>query len=518
MGRKKSQGHLSVNMMANLTAFIIHAGIQFFVIPILSEQIGNEAYGFIGIANEFVQYANIFTILLNGVVARFVAYEIHRGKIERANQYFNSVLIADIMIAAVMSLSAILFISRLEKVLVISKEILPDVKIIFALTFLNFIIVTIFSVMNVATFVTNRIDIAAIRNIIGYFIELLVVICLFVFCPVVKPFFLIAGTLISTLFLSLANVWITRRLLPELTVSVYSYNFAMMKDLMKTGMWSSISQFSNVLLGSTVMIMGNIFLGGNVIGLISLSKSIPNCMNTLFFSIYNVFTPNMVRYYAQGKYKELVKYARFAMTIMSVLVIPITIGVIVYAPDFMRLWLAGKTYTEIIEISNFCRIIAVGMLIQTPSMPLMYFAVATNKIRKDTVFSMILSGIFLLGTFIGLKYYLWGGEVIVLSQTINTIIKSLFWTPIYAAKTIGEKWSVFYECYIRAIIVAGVIWICYVGMKNHMIFETWQNFFVNIMGGGCIGYIVAFVLLVSREQKKSFLYKIQTIVKNIKTN
>lgn len=507
MQYKKNSGRLSINLIANIIAFAVHAGIQFFVVPILSEQVGNEAYGFISIANEFVQYANIFTVLLNGVVGRFVAYEIHKGDLKRANQYFSSVLVADIVISAVFVFVGIVFVSHVERFLVVSPEILDDVRKIFALTFLNFILVTLFSVMNIATFVKNRIDVAAARNIIGYFVELSAIIGLFVLTPMVKAYYMVAGTLAGTVFLSVSNIIITRRFTPELQISIKNYKFSMMKDMLKTGMWSSVSQLSSTLLGSTVIILGNLFLGGNVVGLISLAKTLPNCLNTLFYTIYNVFTPNMVRSYAKGEIDQMIEYGRSAMRIMSFIVMPIVIGVFVFVPDFMKLWLSGKTAEEVLIISRYCRILVFGMLIEVPSMPLMYFSVATNKVREDTLFTLINSGVLLLLSYIGLKFFSLGGEVVVLSQVINMTIKFLVWTPIYAAKTVERKWHTFYPCYLRCLLSMGILFVGFLCVKPILRVDTWLGFGISaLLLGGC-GYLISFIVVLSKQQKKQVIEK-----------
>lgn len=505
---KKNNGKLSVNLIANLIAFVVHAGIQFFIVPILSEKVGNEAYGFISTANEFVQYANIFTVLLNGVVGRFVAYEIHKGDLERANQYFNSVLIADIVLAAAFGVVGIVFVSHVERFLVISSEVLADVRIIFALTFLNFIFVTLFSVMGIATFVKNRIDIAAIRNIVGYLVELAVIIGLFIFTPTVKAYYMVAGTLASTLYLAIVNIAITMRLTPELHISIKNCKISMMKDMMKTSVWSSVSQVSSTLLGSTTIILGNLFVGGNVIGLISFAKTLPNCMNTLFYTIYNVFTPNMVKCFAKGKIDEMIEYACHSMKIMTFIMAPIVIGIFVFIPNFLELWLSGKSVEELQIIGFYCRIILLGMFFEIPSMPLMYFSVATNKVRNDTLFSLNNSIVLLILSYIGLKYFSLGGAVIVSSQMISTTTKFLLWVPMYAAKTVERKWNTFYPGYFKSFFSMLIVFMGYVCIKPLLCMDTWISFGLSAVSLGGLGYLLTFVMLFSQQEKKLFIRKI----------
>ena len=79
----------SINLITNLLAFVINAGINFFLTPYLLEQLGTESYGFIGLANDFVGYANIFAMALNTMSGRVISVSYNRGEKEKANPNMN---------------------------------------------------------------------------------------------------------------------------------------------------------------------------------------------------------------------------------------------------------------------------------------------------------------------------------------------------------------------------------------------------------------------------------------------
>ena len=58
----KSAGkQMSINIIASIVSFAVTVGINFFLTPYLVKEVGSDAYGFIGLANNFVQYATIVT-------------------------------------------------------------------------------------------------------------------------------------------------------------------------------------------------------------------------------------------------------------------------------------------------------------------------------------------------------------------------------------------------------------------------------------------------------------------------
>ena len=77
MEGKKS---ISINFIASMIVFAINLGISFFLTPFVTKRIGTEAYGFVSLANNFVNYATLITIALNSMSGRFVSVAIHQGK------------------------------------------------------------------------------------------------------------------------------------------------------------------------------------------------------------------------------------------------------------------------------------------------------------------------------------------------------------------------------------------------------------------------------------------------------
>ena len=99
---------LFINLISQIIAFAVNLSINFFVTPYIVEQLGSEAYGFIGLANNFVNYASIVTIALNSMLGRFVTINFHQGNIKKANMYYNSVLLANVILSVIMLIPSIL--------------------------------------------------------------------------------------------------------------------------------------------------------------------------------------------------------------------------------------------------------------------------------------------------------------------------------------------------------------------------------------------------------------------------
>ena len=48
---------------------------KFFLTPYIVDNLGQETYGFVGLANNFSSYITMFTVALNGMLSRYVTVE-----------------------------------------------------------------------------------------------------------------------------------------------------------------------------------------------------------------------------------------------------------------------------------------------------------------------------------------------------------------------------------------------------------------------------------------------------------
>ena len=160
-----------INLVSNILSFIIQLGINFIVTPIIVLKVGDAAYGFVGLANNFVSYANIFTIVINSMASRFITVEYVKDKKDEANKYYSSVFFMNIIMSILIFVVTTIFIMNIDVLLNVPQELLGDVKITFVLSFINLILSLFNTIFNVAAFVSNRIDLSAIRNIAGNLIK-----------------------------------------------------------------------------------------------------------------------------------------------------------------------------------------------------------------------------------------------------------------------------------------------------------------------------------------------------------
>ena len=67
---------MSINIIASLVAFFVQFGISFFLSPYIVSRLGEEAYGFINLSNNFVSYASLLAVAVNSMASPITSIDI----------------------------------------------------------------------------------------------------------------------------------------------------------------------------------------------------------------------------------------------------------------------------------------------------------------------------------------------------------------------------------------------------------------------------------------------------------
>ena len=200
MSETNKNKQLIVNVIANLLCCIVSTGISFVITPRIIAQMGSQGGAYLTQANDFINYAAIAATALNSMGGRFITIRIHQKDAKGANEYFNSILYCNLGIVGFLIVPVILVVQFLEKIINIDPALTNDVKILFALTFVNFMVTIISTTFSTATFATNRMDLTAFRTIESQILKAGILVLAFTFLPI-KICYMGFATLIATVYL-----------------------------------------------------------------------------------------------------------------------------------------------------------------------------------------------------------------------------------------------------------------------------------------------------------------------------
>lgn len=498
MGSKK---RYAINGFAQIFAFMVSLCITFFLTPYIVSQLGAAAYGFVGLASNFVSYAQIITIALNSMAGRFITISVHQNRIEDARKYFSSVFFSNIILVAFISIIGIVVLAKLENIVNIPSEIVYDVKLLFFCIFLDFFISLIFNVYNVSTFIANRLDLSSIRTIVANFIKAILLVAIFYLFDA-AVWYIGLATVISTLYIIATNIILKRKLTPELCISLKYFDFNSIKELLSAGVWNIISKLNSLLSSGFNLLLANLFIGATPMGLLSITRRIPTLTLTLFERINAIFAPPWTKLYATNQtealHRQIIKTIRIFGTICT---IP-TAFIFVFSDYFYALWLPSQDSKILYYLTvGACMDLPIAM----PLQPIYNLYPITNKIRANSIFGLFIFSLTFIVVVIGL--HVTEGDfthLMIISSTCSffNTIKALTFLPLYGAHCIGLNAKLLYVCILRSLVAFVLLIASLFTLKSLFPQPSWTILALSLIATCVLGGLFGYLIMLNKDDHK----------------
>ena len=444
------------NFISNVIAFVTNFCISFFLTPFIIRTIGVEANGFVTLANNFVEYAQLFTVALNSMAGHFITIKVQQKQITQANKYFTSLTFANIILSVVFTVIFSIIILFLDRFLSISPGSVNDIKVLWAFVVLSFIINLATSSYWVSTFVSDRLDKSALCTARGTVLRAVTLVLLYSF---LRPhtFYMGIATLVSGLNVLISHVYFKHKLTPQLRVRREYFDFGCIKELVSSGIWNSVSKLSTILSSGLDLLVSNIFVGGVAMGVLNLSKIPSNIIITLFTSITSIFVPQLTIAYAKKDHDDLKKQLFFSIKLMCLFSsIPIAI-LVGFGKTFYGLWVPSQDS----ELLTLLAVIACFSLVfALPMEPVYNIFTVKNKIKVPSLVLICFSVVSLLTVFIGLRFFHSENAKIIYLACVGAIfntIRVLTFLPVYASRCINSTASAFYSMILRNVLSVAIL-------------------------------------------------------------
>ena len=484
-----------VNLISSIVVFIVSMGINFFLTPYILKSLGNEAYGFVGLSNAIVAYALVVTAAINSVSGRFVAYEWHKDDVSAANAYYSSVLVVNIFFCVLILLGAGIFILNLQSVLNVSDALLGDVRLTFAFYFINFCVGLFNGVISVSMFIKNKLYIISVRNAASSAILAVLIVALFYFFRPMIAYIAISA-LVASLFVFFTSVWVSRRITPELKFNPREFDFARIKELLKSGVYNSFNALNRVLMSGMDLFICNIFLSANATGILAVSKAAPIILESFVAQLSAIFAPKFVEHYSKSNLTALVAEAKFSMRVTAfVMSVPAAIFV-AFGREFYTLWLPFKSADEINLIYNLSMITLVPIIFISYVFSLFNLDGATNKLKRPAIANTILGAGTILAQIAVLKFTPYGIYGMTAVGAALYSVRILGFDLINAALNLSLPLTTFYGVYFKNLAVFALCVLAMFACKDFVSLDNWLKFaiFAAIYAGAAyvLGYFLFF--------------------------
>ncbi len=488
-----------INIVVNGLSFAIGLAISFFLSPFIIENLGVDAYGFFQTANTFFSYAVILTIAVNSMAGRFISVAYHRGDIPKAEQYFNTVYLANIVMAGVLFIASIFLVVFLDRLIHIPADMVRDVKLMFLLIFIASLFVVMMSAQKNAMFVTNRVDIEAYINIFKVMLRGALLLVLFAW---LRPSLIIIG--LTSFAMMAAEGWAyaaaKRRLLPEIRVDIRLYNGALLKELVQSGKWNVLNSLNDILTLGLDLVLANIFLGPVAAGILAIARNIPNYIVQMFTIFWKSYMPSITKDYALNASGLLKNFlASFVpITMIGSIIIG---GVLGFGDAFYRLWLPSQD-AEFLQLLTVLIIMVEFSFYSVRTLPGVFQVKKQLKVFSVTTFSVAALSVVIVITILRLTQDTQIGLMAIAGVTsvLTNILNLVFVYPL-AAKVMGEKWTVFIPPVPKGYACLAVVTALGFALRQVWMVDSWGKLIAGGLAVAVLGFVVNLFILTNKEKR-----------------
>ncbi|MDF2557762.1 MAG: hypothetical protein K0R71_1590 [Bacillales bacterium] len=498
----KSYGkQLSINLIAQIISFAVNIGISLFLTPYIIKTVGSTGYGFVGLANNFIGYAQIITVALNSMAGRFITISIQQNREKDTIQYYSSLVFANALLSSILVIPIVLIIIYIDKLLNVPAHLMWDIKLLWIFIFGGFLISVMGSVFSVSTFAFNRLDLNSKNGILTSAISALILLFAFAFF---KPSIWYIGfaSFISIIIGLQLNIFYTKALIPYIKIRTKYIDLTKVKELITSGIWNSFTRIAGVLSNGLDLLLSNLLISSFAMGYISISKTIPTFILTLMGTIAGVFAPQMVISYAKDNLESLKEQLLLSVKVLGTISsIPIAI-LYAYGEQFFSLWVPTLDSHKLM-ILTIAGSAAFPFVLSLE--PLWIVFTITNKVKKSSLY-LFFNSILTIGLVL-LLLNVFDSEmekmlVVVGVSSVVGIIRATVFLPVYSAKCLGLKKRFFYPAIIKNLI--NVILVTLVSFGFRTVFEI--NSFFEFMGAAVftsiVGFLISFTVVFKKPERK----------------
>jgi len=489
---------IALNLAAAICASFTTVCIGFFLLPFIVRTIGIEAQGFLQLASNFASWAALATAAINSMAGRFITIAIQQNDVEKAGKYYTSLFWGNLFIFAVFLLPILLFVLNLEKVINVPAHLLFDVKLLFALVFINFFLSNVFSVWSNTFYITNTPYWQSIGNAISTLIRAAAIFVLFSSLTA-KVYYSALAALAVTAFNASWGLWHKNKLLPELKVKRFLFSLAHLRELFASGIWRSLQSTGEMLLYGLNLLVCNLLINPTMMGILALSKTIPLVLADLNWQIATTFAPQLTIRFAKGDKGSILSELRRACKINAIVgTIPLA-GFLIFGKEFFTLWVPNQDAGLLQTLSVLA---CFGLLLVSGLQPIGNVFATVNKVRPLAL-SVIISGIInVAAIFAFLNFTDLGVYAIAGVSTVITIIRHIFYTIPAAARYLGFKWNAFFFGFGYSIIGSLAVSAIGFAVKLAIKPDDWLSLIACCAITGIIGLLANTFIIFSKDERE----------------
>ena len=487
----------------------IGSAINIVMVPFITNRLGVEAYGFVTMGRNIADYAGIAMLALNSFAARFMSVSYMKGQEEDFLEYYSTVFITNIVIGAVLLSAGIIVSVFAGDILNVPAKLAIDVPILFIGIFMSSYLMFMSTAYQAVMYAIQRLDLYNLIRIVGLLTQAIILVGLFYFFDG-RVWYVGLAYFGQYVILFILCYWVKKRYVNTVRISSGSFSYDKLKKLVLNGIWNSINQIGNVLNSGLDLIVSNLFLAIEIMGIVSITKTVSGLFITINQTVSMSFQPRFLQLFSVGDKEKLLAEFKRATKICGIFSNTIFITFIIYGEEFYRMWvpsLDGKILYALTILA------IIPSLFEGYVAPLWYIYTLKMK-NRIPCFVTIIGGVMnVMGMLILLSNTPLGAYAVLGTTTVIMTSIYLVFNPIYSSRCLQIKIMYFYPTIIKTLFVAIFSGVFMFYLKN--ILPPIDDWFSLTISGVCVFLLLLFIQMLALLGRKITIYNIKNIIERL---
>lgn len=494
------QKRFSKNLLSNIIYFILSIIVGLALVPFFLDTLGESAYGLVPLATSLTSYVTLFIDGVNESISRYLTIDLQQGRLKKAITTYNTALFGTLGILIIMIPVGIVAAVFSPTFFEIGTANPVDVMLLFGLILASVYVRAWSSNFMVTLFAYNRLDMRNYINNLNLLVQVVAVVILFAVAGPTLPNVGLSYLLAAVAALLLAVI-LSKRVCPTLQVSITSFSFSHLKEIVGTSLWIVLAKLGVVLRSQLALIIVNVMFGT----IAGTEYSLVLTWNTLIISIIslitNCFVPMSYSYRAKDDKEGLTRFTQFTVKMVT-LATALLVGLVsIFAGQLMTIWVGA----EYADLAILMMIVTVGCLFLVQSSCCASINAAYLRVRMPAYANLVAgSANIILALLLAPVLGIYG---IALATTIATFFLTAFFSPMYGAHILKKPLNTFMKPAITGYVAFCILLVC--GLIFTVI-VTVSGFLDICLAGGLFAVIYCLIIwfVVMKKEERILLLTI----------
>lgn len=395
-----NQKTLAKNTLFLYFRMIITMAIGIFSSRLVLQVLGVQDYGLYNIVSGVVASFSFLSATISSANARFLAFEIGKGKKETIKEVFSLCLTSSFLVAVIIViLCETIGLWWLNNKLNIPEESVFVANLIYQISILGMFLSFVISPFNSVIIAYEHIKIFAFTSVITSVLNLLFLIILKNIDVTLNKVIIYAAALVAVNICVYIYYIYYSKINFEITNFTLKYNNKI-KEIFAYSGWDLYGNFSVMTRTTGIAILQNMFFGLTINAAIGVASLVQSVVNSFASNIHVASRPQITKSYATGNHTYMMdlmnKTAKYSVLLLCIIIVPVLLEI-----DFLlKIWLGTvPQYTSSLIVYFLLFILGANV-----SQCLMIGIHASGKIKRSSIINGSLYLLVLPISYFAFKY------------------------------------------------------------------------------------------------------------------